>query len=76
MFSDDVMAAVRAVVVFVKAGVHNEGYAAAQRTHAAEQECRPHVGGVSGLLVDDGRYCHFAAGAVDIDGVAEVLRPK
>jgi hypothetical protein len=63
-------------VVFVEAGVHNEGDAAAQRTHTAEQECSPHVSGISGLLVNDGRHCHFAAGAVDIDGIAEVLRPK
>jgi hypothetical protein len=76
VFSEHVMAAVRAVVSLIQAGVHQEGHAATERGHAAEEEAAPKVGRVAALLVDNGWNVHFAAWTLDLDWEVEVLRPK
>lgn len=69
MLAQNVMAAVRAVVGFVKAGVHNERQTAEERTNTTSNCCTPHIGGISTLLIYDCGHIHFAARASQGNGV-------
>lgn len=70
------MAAVRAVVRLIEAGVHQEGHAAAQRTHKAEQTAAPKVGRVSAFVINNGWDMELASWALDLNWKIEVLGPK
>lgn len=63
MLAKDVIAAVRAVMGLVEAGVHQEGNAAQQGRDAASDKCTPHIGSITWLEVHDAHNCLFAAGA-------------
>ena len=76
VFAKYVVSAVGAVVVFVEAGVHEEGHAAAHGVDEAEEEGAPHEGRVAALLVHNRRHRHLAARTLDLDRVAKVLRHK
>jgi hypothetical protein len=52
---EDGMPAVRTIVRLIQAGVHHERQAAAQRTHAEEDETAPEVGRITALLIHDCR---------------------
>lgn len=70
------MSAIRTVVRFIKAGVHEEGEAAAEGTHAEEEESTPQIGRVTAFLIDYSWHCHFATGALQLYRVIEVMSPK
>ncbi len=61
---------------FVKAGVHEEGDAAAHWTDAEANEPTPQVGCIAALLVDYGGHIHLAAWTLNVDWEVEVLSPK
>jgi hypothetical protein len=64
MLPEDGVSAVGTVVRLIEAGVHQEGHAAADGSHAAADKGAPEEGRVAALLVHHSGHIRFAAGTV------------